>query len=224
MRKVLLFIFLMAGFLLHAQSVKVKKETVRVKGENAEGFEVKLEGNADDVESQLTKYLKPIGKSKKTDNVASISLPSVNGKTYTSPLYATVKGDGTAWIGIKDSEWPAESGEIKKDIEKMVYEFGVTFYREKVQRQIDESNQALQAVEKQQLRYQNQNKDLNTKLENNRLEKIRLEKALENNKLELETLTKKLEQNIKDQDSVKVVNEQIKKLIEIQKDKQRKIN
>lgn len=226
MKKILLPGFFLLSVVACAQTVTVKKETVRVKGESAEGFEVELDGNAAEVESLFTKYLKPVGKAKKGPDGYSISLPIVNGKNYTSPLYAMVrdKGKGAAWIGIKLSEWPINIEEVNKDIEKMVYDFGVSFYRDKIQKQIDESNRALMAVERQQQRLLNQNKDFSTKLDNNKKEKVQLEKSLENNKLQFDALTHKLEKNKKDQDSVAVAAEQIRKVIEMQKDKQRKVN
>ncbi|MBT1706483.1 hypothetical protein KK060_24630 [Fulvivirgaceae bacterium PWU20] len=55
---------------------------------------------------------------------------------------------------------PSTIEDVIKDVEKLVHDFGVSFYRDKVQQQIDESNRALQAVEKQQLRLVGQNKDL----------------------------------------------------------------
>ncbi|WP_254157854.1 hypothetical protein [Chryseosolibacter indicus] len=58
------------------------------------------------------------------------------------------------------SELPSTIEDVIKDVEKLVHDFGVSFYRDKVQQQIDESNRALQAVEKQQLRLVGQNKDL----------------------------------------------------------------
>jgi hypothetical protein len=150
----------------------------------------------------------------------------INGKNYTSPVYAVVrdKGKGNAWLGIRASEWPGNTDDLNKDVEKIVYDFGVNFYREKIQKQIDESNTALQAVEKQQQKLLGQNKDLGTRLENNKSEKIQLEKSLENNKMEFEALNRKIEQNKKNQDSVAVAGEQIKKVIEMQKEKQRSVN
>ncbi|HTJ52515.1 MAG TPA: hypothetical protein VL443_23810, partial [Cyclobacteriaceae bacterium] len=102
--------------------------------------------------------------------------------------------------------------------------FGVQFYRDKIQEQIDESNRALSAVERQQQRFSNQNRDLNMKLEDNKREKIQLEKSLVDNKTEYETLLKKIEKNKKDQDSLITSNEQIKKVIEAQKARQGKVN
>jgi hypothetical protein len=226
MKKSLLFGFILLSITTFAQSIKVTKENIQLKGESAEGFEIQLDGTFNEVESQFLKYLKPMGKTKKGDDSYSISLPLINGKNYTSPLHIVVrdKGKGTAWLGIRPSEWPSNTDQVKADLEKIVYDFGVNFYRDRVQVQIDESNRALQAVERQQQRLLNQNKDLGTKLENNKTQKIQLEKSLENNKLEFEALNVKIAQNKKDQDSVAFAGEQIKKVIEMQKDKQRAIN
>jgi hypothetical protein len=226
MKKSLLFSFILLSITTFAQSIKVTKENIQLKGESAEGFEIQLDGTFNEVESQFLKYLKPMGKAKKGDDSYSISLPLINGKNYTSPLHIVVrdKGKGTAWLGIRPSEWPSNTDQVKADLEKIVYDFGVNFYRDRVQVQIDESNRALQAVERQQQRLLNQNKDLGTKLENNKTQKIQLEKSLENNKLEFEALNVKIAQNKKDQDSVAFAGEQIKKVIEMQKDKQRAIN
>jgi hypothetical protein len=220
------FAFLIISFALHAQTVKVVTESVNLKGEACQGSETQLDGSFEEVETQLLKFLKTIGKVKKGDEGYIIATPVINGKSYTTPVYALVrdKGKGSAWVGIKPSEWSGSTDELKKDIEKLLYDFGVTFYRDKIQLQIDESNRALQAVERQQQRLQNQGKDLTSKLEGNKKDKINLEKAIENNKLELEALNKKISQNKKDQDSVAVAGNQIKKVILMQKDKQAKVN
>jgi hypothetical protein len=51
-----------------------------------------------------------------------------------------------------------------------------------------------------------------------------LEKSLVDNNVELETLSKKLEQNKKGQDSVAVAGEQIKKVVEMHKESQRRVH
>src|SRR3546814_4443436 len=65
-------------------------------------------------------------------------------------------------------------------------------------------SRALQAVEKKQMRLVNQHKDLSNKIENNKKQKIELEKSLVENKIDFEDLTKKLEGNARAQDSVAV--------------------
>src|SRR4051812_23707416 len=109
MKNVLLFCYMVFSITAFTQTVKVTKETVQLKGENAEGVEIQLDGTASEVESQLLKYLKPVGKAKKIEDGYVISLPLINGKNYTSPLYVVVrdKGKGTGWLGIRASEWPS---------------------------------------------------------------------------------------------------------------------
>ena len=216
--------FSVAGF---CQTVKVKKETARIKSEAIEGYGVDLDGSFSEVNAAFIKYIKAQGKVKQNSDYISLTESNMHGKNSALPILAITKDkdkSAQAWIGIKTSEWPAEDVEsIQKRLEKMLYDFGVQFYRDKIQVQIDETNHALQAVEKQQQKLTNQNRELNTKLEDNKREKIQIEKSLENNKLEYETLLKKIEKNKKDRDSVALAGDQIKKVVEAQKMKQGEI-
>ena len=90
--------------------------------------------------------------------------------------------------------------------------------------QIDEAQQASDAVDKQKQRLLNQNKDLANKLVNNEQQKIQLEKSLETNKLDHLVLLQKIENNKKSQDSVANAGVQIKKVVELHKERQRKVN
>jgi hypothetical protein len=219
------FIFAFA----EAQTVKVKKENARVKGENTAGFEVNLESaTAAEVSPSLVKFLKAYGKVKQSADGIVVNEPNIKGLAYTVPFFAVVKESGknaSAWLGIRESEWPkADVDKVNKELEKLAYEFGVKFYRDRIQVQIDESTRAVQAVDKQKQRLVNENKTLNAKLESNKREKIQLEKSLANNKLEYETLLKKIDQNKKAQDSVAVAGGQVKKVVEMHKERQRKVN
>ena len=224
-KKVIVLIICTATFgICSAQSVKVKKESTRIKGENLEGHAVDLEAKSQEVNQSFLKFLRSLGKVKQSDGVYILTESSISSSK--NPIYCSTKdhdSKSTVWMGVKESEWGDGASGVDKDLEKTLYDFGVKFYRDKVQEQIDESNQAFTAVEKQQQRYLTENKSLNTKLEDNKREKIRLEKNLENNKVEYETLLKKIEKNKHDQDSVNVAGEQIKKVIEAQKEKQSKI-
>jgi hypothetical protein len=224
----LLLVALFISSLTLAQTVKVKKENARIKGENIEGFEVELEGAYADVNASLVKFLKTIGKIKQSGDEITVNNPTLNSTSYELPVLATTKEKGkttSAWIGIKAADWPTDNvDKINKELEKQLYDFGVKFYRDKIQVQVDESLRASMAVEKQQLKLVNQSKELTTKLEDNKREKIQLEKSMENNKLEYETLLKKIEQNKHDQDSVAIAGDQIKKVTEMHKAKQSKVN
>jgi hypothetical protein len=207
-----------------AQSVVTKKKASRVEGENVTGYEVSLGAREDEVRVSLTKFLKAIGRTRQSGDYITISEPVVGGKKYTQTLYAITRSSGnsaSAWIGMQ-SNVGEESG-LDRDLDKLAYDFGVTFHREKIQTQIDESLRALQAVEKQQSRLVNQNEDLNHKIENNKREKTALEKSLVDNKIELDDLKRKLADNGKAQDSIAVTAEQIRKVVEMHKERQRKV-
>jgi hypothetical protein len=213
-----------------AQTVKVKTQQQRLKGDNVDGFAVDLEGKRTDVATSLNKYLKEIGKVKfLSSDPLVITDPVFNGTVYPKGLiYAITSESGnvvTAWLGIRPSEWETKDVNfINKQLERMANEFGIRFSRERVQAQVDESRQALDAVDKQTIRFVNQGKDLATKLAANELEKIKLEKALETNKLENAVLKVKIDNNKKAQDSIANAAVQIKKVKESQLERLRRIN
>jgi hypothetical protein len=213
----------------YSQKVDVSKESEKVKGESADGYKTELEGKKDEVAAAWNKYLKEMGKVKSNGEYQFVENPALGGTAYTSGIvYSRVNGNEektTIWTGVKGAEWTVNDISIvEKQLEKLLYQFGVRFYRDKIQAQIDEGQQASEAVTRQQLRLTNQNKDLNSRVVSNAAEKLRLEKALDANKLENLVLIQKIENNKKSQDSVKLAGEQIKKVIEMHKERQRKVN
>jgi hypothetical protein len=223
----ILFIPLLISAYTEAQTVKVKKEKSTIKGESMDGYSVELQGTGAEVSTSFGKYLKTIGKTKQGD-FFTVSEPNINGLSYAQPLYGTANENGksaTAWLGMNPSSMPkADAEKLDKELEKLMKEFGIKFYRDKIQVQIDESTRATQAVEKQKQRLLNENKSLGAKLEDNKREKIQLEKSIVDNKAEYENLLIRIEQNKKAQDSVAIAAEQIKKVVEMHKEKQRKVN
>jgi hypothetical protein len=222
------FVLLLAG-LSQAQTITVVKKNSSIKGNNAMGQSLELAGNADNAESLLTKFLKDYGKTRSISDYISITNPFMGGITYEGKvLYATTGGDekkAQIWIGLDTAEWRGEDvNRVLDKVNKLLYQFGVRFYREQIQKDIDEAQQAFDATEKQKVRLTNQNKDLNTRLGSNEQEKIRLEKALEANKLEKAVLLQKIVNNKKSQDSVASAGVQIKKVLDAQIEKQKKVN
>ena len=214
----------------YSQTITVNKQKEKVKGENIDTYAVTLEGKKEDISSAWNKYLKEVGKLKLFASPITVSDPIMNGTTYSGKsFYADLRknneSSSTVWAGIDAAEWnESQVDDVNRGLEKLVYQFGVTYYRQKVQQQIDEAQQALEAVQKQQQRAVNQNTDLTTKLTSNQQQKIQLEKSLENNKLENASLKVKLENNKKAQDSLANASVQIKKIMETHKEKQKKIN
>ena len=153
----------------------------------------------------------------------------MGGTVYsTGIVYAKTNGNdesASVWLGIKASEWTVNDIKlVQESLEKLVYQFGVKFYRDKIQAQINEAMQALNIVVRQQQRLVTENKNLNTRLVNNELQKIQLEKSLETNKLDHLVLLQKIVNNKKAQDSVGNTTVPIKKMIEMHQARLRKVN
>jgi hypothetical protein len=221
-----LFLVLQAGI---AQKVETGTNNQTIKGTDTPGYYTEVEGTQEEVNASLSKFLKSYGKLKFASNPITVTEYVLSGKQYTTPMYGmTLERNGKimAWIGILPTEW-TESEQAKavdKELSRLIYEFGVKFYRDKIQVNVDESVRAQQAVERQQQRMATESKNLQIKLENNQKEKIQLEKSLDVNKLEYLNLLMKIEQNKKSQDSLATAVEQVKKVVEMHKERQRKVN
>ena len=212
-----------------AQTVTVNKQNETVKNETIEVFATTLEGRKEEIQQAFARYQKEMGKVKLLSSPAVITEPIISGTPFSKGIvYAGSQSSDkptTVWMGINPADWEQKDVTYAtRELQKMVYQFGIKFYRDQVQKQIDETQQALDAVEKQQQRMLNQSKDLTIKLSNNEQEKIQLEKSLENNQLENAALKIRIENNKKAHDSLLNVNAQVKKVMETHKEKQRKIN
>lgn len=223
------FCFCLTAGVAYAQTVTVNKQNEKVKNETIDVFATTLEGRKEDIQQALSRFVKEMGKVKLLSTPTTITEPIIGGTPFSKGVvYAgTQPGDkaSTVWMGINPGEWDEKDlTYVNRELQKTVYQFGIKFYRDQAQKEIDETQQALEAVEKQQQKSVNQNKDLTIKLSNNEQEKVQLEKSIENNKLENAALKIRLDKNTKAQDSLAVVNKQIKKVLDDKKEKLRKIN
>lgn len=213
-----------------AQKVTTEKQSQKINGDESEGFATLLEGKKEEVASSWNKFLKEFGKPKTgSGSIMVVNEPALGGTVYPKGIiYADIKdkGDNTeVWLGIVEGDWVVnDMGIVRRDLEKEVYRFGIKYYKDKIQAQIDEAERAHDATTRQSQRLVNQNKDLNIQLSNNEQEKIKLEERLQSNALEHAVLLQKIENNKLAQDSVMAATEQIKKVIELHKDRQRKVN
>ncbi|HEX8061281.1 MAG TPA: hypothetical protein VF473_10120 [Cyclobacteriaceae bacterium] len=212
-----------------AQKVTVTSRTSKVNNENADGYSSDLDGSSEGVHTAMGKFMKESGKAKTNGDMITIAEPVINGTVYTKGfLYATVNGSDVktrVWIGIVKNQWNGEEADvILKDIEAMVYRFCIKYYKDAIQVEIDQAQQAADAVTKQTQRTTNDRKQLQNKLTANDQEKIRLEKALEANKLEDLVLKQKIVNNKKSSDSLANAAVKIKAMIEAHKEKQGKVN
>lgn len=214
---------------VYAQKVTVQSHSEKGNGEHIEGFIIELEGKKAQVAPLWNKFLREFGKSKQGAGFTTITGPALGGTTYPKGiLYADLKEKGestTVWLGYQQGTWEANDETIiKREIEKELYGFGIKFYKDQIQGQIDEAQRAFDATTRQQQRLVNQNKDLTIQLSNNDQEKLKLEQRLEANALEHAVLLQKIENNRLAQDSVAQAGEQIKKMIDVHKERQNKVN
>lgn len=226
--KKVLLLLLFAPFITYGQTVTVSSQSHKVKGEPAFGYVTSLDAPKDEVQSSLQKYLKTFGRVKNQDDVLVVNEPTINGQLYKTPIVAYAKGgtaQATAWIGLQATSKNKDSVEqAAKPLEFLVKTFAVNFYRDKIQAQIDEAQRAVEAVEKQQQRTLSEQKTLNQKVVNNTNEFVQLTKALQSNRADSVLLQQKLVFNKKAQDSLVLVLDKVKKAVEFQKEKQRKVN
>jgi len=228
-RNLVLLAMLFIVFNTFGQKVTVGKKTEKVRNENADGYMTDLDAKSDDVRLALNKFLKDAGKSRNNGDMIVVNEPVINGTPYAKGvLYANVNGSDVksrVWIGILASEWNSSDVEpVLKEIEQMTYRFGIKYYRDKIQLQIDEAQQASDAVTRQTQRTQNEGESLARKLKANDEEKIRLEKALEANKLEDLVLKQKIVNNKKSLDSLAAAGVKIRTVMDGHKERQGKVN
>jgi hypothetical protein len=221
-----LMIFCLNG---SAQRVQVNKEYQKIRGVSAEGHSVEVEGTLETVTVSLTKFLRSFGRLKFAADPITVVEYVIGAEEYHTPFYAMTKSDGrttVAWLGILYQDWTdtARAKSLEKELNRLAYDFGVKYYRDRVQVEIDESLRAMQTVERMKQKLTNENLNLNIKLENNKKEREHLEKSLDVNKLEYLNILTKLNQNKTSADSLSIVLEQVKKVVDLQKEKQRKIN
>ena len=229
MKKLVIIVAVLFVGTAWGQKVTVNKKGERVKGESAEGYGTTLEGKKEEVSSAWSKYIKDLGKVKSGGDYQFIEGPAMGGTVYTTGiLYARSGGGaetGTVWLGLRADEWTVNDIKLVEDAaEKLVYQFGIKFYKDKIQAQINEAQEALNIVIRQQQRLVTENKSLNTKLVSNEQQKIQLEKSIEANKLEHLVLLQKIVNNKLAQDSVSATTVPIKRVVELHKERLRKVN
>jgi hypothetical protein len=210
-------------------ALKVTKKESVINTVPTIGRAIDINGKVEDVDESLGKFLKDFGKTRSTSEYFWVVSPLLSGIAYDGAvLYASTDGDDKktqVWMGIDTAGWRGfDINRVMTSLEEVAYQFGVKFYRDQIQKEIDESQRAFDATEKQKTRLTNQSKDLTLRVADNDQERVHLEKSLANNKLEKAALLQKIANNKKSQDSVANAGLQIKKVIEAQKEKQKKVN
>lgn len=229
MKKLALLFTLLITLSAYGQKVTVDKKSERIKGESTEGYATTLDGKKEDVAAAWSRYVKALGKVKAGSDYQFVETPAMGGTVYTTGiLYTKAEGNsdkGSVWMGIRPDEWTVNDIKIVEEtVKELVYQFGIKYYKDKIQAQINEAQQALAIVVKQQQRLVTENNSLHTKLVSNEQQRIQLEKSLEANKLEKLVLEQKIVNNKNAQDSVAATTIPIKRAVEMHQERLRKVN
>lgn len=224
-----LLLILVSLFPAAGQKVSPQSDARKINGKSADGNSVEILASREAVSAAFSKYLKDIGKTKTSSGVITLTNPMIGGTTWEKMVvYGQLTGDMTktvAWMGLCKEEWPdRDTDALIQQMRDLVYQFGVKYYRDQIQLEIDKTQSAVDAADKKILRLTSQGKDLAQKLVDNEAEKIKLEKALELNVSNHTLLAQKIELNKKSLDSMNNASAQIRKVLEGQKERQQKVN
>ncbi|GCC50860.1 hypothetical protein SanaruYs_10790 [Chryseotalea sanaruensis] len=205
----------------------VRQEKQKIKNDNIYSFATTLDASVEDVNGALLKFLKNYGKPKQQDEAIVLAECIVNGKAFSKALYGNTRQAGAAtyaWIGVNLNEWAADSAMVVGRLEAMVKEFGVNFYRDKIQVQIDEAQRAVDIVSRQQQRTLNEQQSIQQKIESNKKEYQQLLKAIQKNRSDSVALVLRLNKNTASTDSLRTVADKVKQAVVFQKERQGKVN
>ncbi len=216
------------SFTAFSQGVKVEESTVRILTERIDGYRTKLEAPSSEVESYLKSALRDLGKVRDRNTYFQITDVNLYGDRFAERLFFAQLVTGTqyqsVWFGV-DSTGLSEIGwkVIDEKLQQYCYDFSINFYKDQVQKEIDESEKAEQYVLRQQKKLEKDSVSLLDRIDNNAAELIKLQQAIEDNKAEKELLLQKIKENKIAQDSTVITLDKVRKVIEMQKKKKEEI-
>lgn len=199
---------LLLNLTVFAQTITVIPSQIEIEKVTRPGLETLLDLDKNQAKDDLKKYLKDFGKVETSDNefiVESAEISSIS----TSPvkIYATIdkskKGikvlmaidAGDKWITRDDAGYP--------QAEKILKDFGILAYTNKINEEIKEAEKALKKAEKEKEKAEKEGDKLGKDLKKNAEDKVKLEQDLVDNKEEKVKLEKDIESNKKDQSDKK---------------------
>lgn len=227
--------FVLAGLCISFQAlaqvvITTEQTAEKIRGNVYSGYSTKVSGDFEEVHDFFIKNMKTYGKVKEDKHSISVNSPSINGTMFQeksiSALAKKNKDESCyLWIGIKVEDWDRQSLDlINSQMDQILKKFVLDYYRNHMQKKINETQSAWESIEKLQLKTVKQASDLNRKLENNVKDKSRLEQSLIDNDKENVSLKARIVNNKKAQDSIANVLQQVKKKMAVHQEELSKIN
>ncbi|MDH5367526.1 MAG: hypothetical protein OEW67_11095 [Cyclobacteriaceae bacterium] len=221
--QILLVITLISSFSVKAQRVDISEKKDRIGEEYYLGYVSKIIGNEDDIEGQWYKALRKMGKLREEGNYLTVKeadLEVIGEKLV--PVYSKlISADSYTEIWITGNR-TLLSGDslvlVNKKLQIFLYNFSLTFYKDKAQEKVDEAERAANFTQKKYKKLQADGIELGKDLEDNKEEIERLLQLIEKNKLETKVISQKIIDNKANQDSTLIDLERLKTVVEKKKE------
>lgn len=222
-------VFLGLGF-AHGQEIMAKEDTQTIEGTEFAGYEINVEGDLDDHQDRWMRLLRNKGKVRKRSSRYSIEdfvLPQVTESLLDGYTQFKQERDTTItiWLGIdvsalSDDEPQAVLGEVKGMLENYVLEYRKSLVLDDIQ----DAERAAAFTSRQHQRLIQNLENLKIRLLDAENEKRRLEENLKTMELEIEVLKQRIVNNEADQETTLEELEQIRKVLEMHKERLKKLN
>lgn len=215
MKKLLCLLILLPALHASLAQTEIKPKTNKIKTKKVEGFELILTEDIDLVADSWTNYLKSLGKYKNWLLHQSISELSIDFSGEVLYALSDKNSDHIAlWLGAQDIAEPTED-----DYGSLFLNFEIQLRKDRVQNEIDETQRAVDFVQKRQNKVTREIETLESKKSYNEKELLRLQRLIEENKVEYAVIKTQIENKIAEQDSLVIAVEKAKGVLEVKKEK-----
>jgi len=213
-----------------AQEITVKEESKAIEKVTYAGYETTVNGSVEKHRDAWTKLLKNKGKVRKKNSLYFLEdfvFPQITDKLLTGVTQINQSRDSvvTIWLGIDSSVLEEEeSGKLMNEISGMLYTYVLDYKKSLVLNDIQNAERAAAFTSRQHQRLLQNLENLTLRLLDAENEKRRLEESVKTMELEIEVLKQRIENNKADQEKTYEELEQIRKVLEMHKERLKKLN
>jgi len=212
------------------QEITVKEESKSIEKVTYTGYETTVNGDFEKHKDEWTKLLKNKGKVRKRNLLYFLEdfvFPQITEKLLTGVTQINQSRDSivSIWLGIDSSDLESgESSKVMNEISGMLYSYVLEYRKSLILFDIQNAERAAAFTSRQHQRLIQNLDNLKLRLLDAENEKLRLEESVKSMELEIEVLKQRIENNQADQERTYEELEQIRKVLEMHKEKLKKLN
>lgn len=213
-----------------SQEITVKPENKTISGTEYVGFISSVEGSFDNHKDLWIKEMKNKGKVKKSNSYYKIEdfvFPQITEKLLTGCTQVALQRDSTVsiWLGIDVSTLEQdEASKVEEEVKGIVYNYILDYRKSAVLKDIEDAERAAAFTSRKHQKLISELETLQLKLLDAQNEKTRLEESIKSIEFEINVLQQKIENNKTDQETTYKQLEQIRKVLEMHKERLKKLN